>query len=247
MSDSPDPDAPESADAAPPLPVLDALEARILGALVEKQATTPEAYPLTVNALQLACNQKNNREPVTAFEAGELGHALRTMEGRGWVRSVHGARAQRWEHRVAQAFSMTLRQQALVSLLLLRGPQTLAELATRSERLADFDGPGAVREALDRLMQRRPSLVVRLGRASGQREDRYMHLLSGPVDALLAAHQRGPARDGDSDDAEHGDGDVVDAAAVAWRGAGRVSLESRVAALEDEVRRLRSLLEAGDA
>lgn len=243
MSESP----PDSAlahepagDAGAPLPVLDALEARILGALVEKQATTPEAYPLTVNALQLACNQKNNREPVTSYESGALGHALRTMEARGWVRSVHGARAQRWEHRFAQAFSLTLRQQALLSLLLLRGPQTLAELASRSERLADFDGPDAVRETLDRLEQRRPALAVRIGRAPGQREDRYMHLLGGPVDALIAANARGTARHGDDDGEANEDADPA-----AARLAGRAALEARVTALEHEVIRLRGLLEGG--
>ena len=244
MSDSPPSsglaDEP-SGDAGAPLPVLDALEARILGALVEKQATTPESYPLTVNALQLACNQKNNREPVTGYEAGGLGHALRTMEARGWVRSVHGARAQRWEHRFAQAFSITLRQQALLSLLLLRGPQTHSELAMRSERLADFDGPEAVRETLDRLEQRRPALAVRIGRAPGQREDRYMHLLGGPVGTLLAAHSRNPPRhDGDEAEADEGNGPA------AGRGTGRTTLEARVTALEHEVARLRGLLGGGE-
>jgi uncharacterized protein YceH (UPF0502 family) len=240
---SSDPDGNPPGEDAPDLPVLDAVEARILGALVEKQATTPESYPLTVNALQLACNQKNNREPVTAFEPGELGHALRGMESRGWVRSVHGARAQRWEHRFAQAFSLTLRQQAVLSLLLLRGPQTLAELATRSERLAAFDGADAVRETLDRLAQRRPALAIRLGRAPGQREDRYMHLLGGPVDGLLASHARGqPDDDGDVAQVDHRsrrDGPAPNS--------GLASLEARVSALEDELRRLRARLGDEDA
>src|SRR5688572_7013188 len=113
---------PESAG----LPTLSALEARILGSLVEKEATTPDAYPLTANAVQLACNQKNGRDPVSEYEAGETGHALRELEGRRLVRSVHGARAQRYEHRLAEAYSLTRQQQALVSVLLLRGPQTAA-------------------------------------------------------------------------------------------------------------------------
>ncbi len=226
-------------DAAPGLPRLDAIQARILGALVEKQATTPEAYPLTDNALLLACNQKNNREPLTAFTVGELGHALRAMEALGWVRSVHGARAQRWEHRMAQAFSLTQRQQALLSVSLLRGAQTVQELATRSERLADFDGPDAVRDALDRMIQRDPALLVRLPRASGQREDRYMHLLTGPVDALLAAHAQAAAAHSHHDAAHsHDDAD---------RGQPRSpnALEARVAALEEDVARLRALLDPG--
>lgn len=231
-------------DALPALPVLDAVEARILGSLVEKQATTPESYPLTVNALQLACNQKNNREPVSAFEPGELGHALRSMESRGWVRSVHGARAQRWEHRFAQAFSLTLRQQAVLSLLLLRGPQTLAELATRGERLAELDGVEGVRDTLERLAQRPAPLAVRLGRAPGQREDRYMHLLGGPVDGLLAAHARGQSDldDTGADEARPTRGNE------SARATSLAALEARITALEDEVRRLRSRLgDDGDA
>ena len=183
---------PEAADPAA-LPPLSAVEARILGALVEKEATTPEAYPLTANAVVLACNQKNNREPVMELEAGEVGHALRAMEGRGLVRAVHGARAQRYEHRFAEAWSLTRQQQALASVLLLRGPQTAAELATRCERLASFGDLEDLRQVLERLIQR--GLVQNLGRAAGQREDRYMHLFCGPVSAAdLAAAARGGDR-----------------------------------------------------
>ena len=171
---------------------LSAIEARILGCLVEKQATTPEAYPLTANAVLMACNQKNNREPVLELEPGEVGHALREMEGKGLVRSVHGARAQRYEHRFATKWSVTARQQALLSVLLLRGPQTLAELHARSDRLAAPADLEEVRQTLERLMQRAPALVVKLGRAAGQREDRYMHLLCGPV---FAADYAGAADD----------------------------------------------------
>jgi uncharacterized protein len=210
------------ADSAPgrsDFELLDAVQARILGALVEKEATTPEAYPLTANAVQLACNQKNNREPVLDLEAGEIGHALRTLEQRGLVRSVHGARAQRYEHRFAQAYSVTHKQQALLSVLLLRGPQTAAELLARCERLQTFDGLEEVRQALDRLQQRGLSLC--LGRGAGQREDRYMHLLCGPVDAsALPPPSPVHSRRGDVDDA----------------------LAARVSELEARLARLESLL-----
>ena len=184
-----------TADPGSALPPLDDVQARILGALVEKEATTPEAYPLTANAVQLACNQKNNRDPVLELEPGEVGHALRTLEQRGLVRSVHGSRAQRYEHRFSAGYSVTLKQQALLSVLLLRGPQTATELLTRCERLQAFEDVDEVRQTLDRLQQR--NLAVCLGRASGQREDRYMHLLCGPVDPamLLAAL---PARRADA-------------------------------------------------
>ncbi|MEO8159858.1 MAG: DUF480 domain-containing protein [Arenimonas sp.] len=196
---------------------MEPIEARILGCLIEKQATTPEAYPLTANAVLMACNQKNNREPVLELEPGEIGHALRGMEGMGLVRSVHGARAQRYEHRFAQAWSVTGRQQALLSLLLLRGPQTVAELHTRSERLAAPADPDETRQALERLMQRSPPLVLKLGRAAAQREDRYMHLLCGPVSA-----------------ADYAVAD--DAASAAPK---RAAIEARLEALEAAVAELR--------
>jgi len=201
---------------------LNTIEARILGCLVEKEATTPETYPLTENAVVVACNQKTNREPVLELEPGEVGHALREMTDKGLVRAVHGARAQRYEHRFAQYWSVTVRQQALLAVLLLRGPQTLAELHTRSERLAEPANLDDVRQTLDRLMQRTPALVVNLGRAAGQREDRYMHLLCGPVSAADFA------------------GAATEASAPSKRG----GMEARLDALEAEVEALRRELEA---
>ncbi|HET9034035.1 MAG TPA: DUF480 domain-containing protein [Dokdonella sp.] len=160
---------------------LDAIEARILGCLIEKQATTPDAYPLTLNAVVSACNQKSNRQPATAYEPGEVGHALRQLEGKGLVSGTLSARASRYAHRFETGYNVTLRQRALLALLMLRGPQTLNELYTRSERLSDFTDADEVHSVLDRLASRAPALVVRLHRAPGQREERYMHLLCGPV------------------------------------------------------------------
>ena len=163
-------------------PLLSAHEARILGCLIEKEATTPEQYPLTLNAIQLACNQKTNREPTMELSLGEVGHCMRQLDPRGLVRSQHGARAERYEHRVNTVFSLTKQQQALLCVLMLRGPQTLSELMTRSERLASFSDLDDVRHTLERLSQRETALIERIPRASGQREDRYVHLLCGPVD-----------------------------------------------------------------
>lgn len=202
------------------LQVLNAIEARILGALIEKEATTPEAYPLTANAVALACNQKNNREPVMELEPGEVGHALRELEGKGLIRSVHGARAQRYEHRFAQAYSVTIKQQAVLSVMMLRGPQTVAELLSRCERLSNFADSDDVRQTLERLMQRTPTLAVKLTRASGQREDRYMHLLCGEVDETAFVV---PSRSASPSD--------------------RTGLEARVEALESELASLRGELE----
>lgn len=199
---------------------LTAIQARILGSLIEKEATTPENYPLTANAVVLACNQKNNREPVLALEAGAVGHALREMEGERLIASVHGARAQRYEHRFARFYDVTTRQQALLAVLMLRGPQTAVELHTRCERLAAFNDLDDVRDTLERLQQRTPALVVNLGRGAGQRDDRYMHLLCGPVSAA----------------------DHVQRAATAVPSTSRSDLEARVDALEAAVAVLRDEL-----
>lgn len=172
-------------------PLLDAMQARIVASLVEKEATTPDTYPLTLNAIVLACNQKTSREPVMQLEPGAVGHALRQLEGRGWVKSQHGSRADRYEHRFATTLGITRPQAALLAMLMLRGPQTVYELLTRAERMASFNGSEDVQYALERLAQREPALVLELPRQSGQRESRWAHLLSGepelpPADATPA-------------------------------------------------------------
>lgn len=165
---------------------LSAIEARVLGCLIEKQAATPDQYPLTVNSLVLACNQKTSREPIMNLEPGAVLHCLRDLENRELVARAFGGRVERFEHRFDKAYKVTLRQQALLALLMLRGPQTLNELFTRSDRLADFAGLEDIRHTLDRLAEHEPPLVQNIGRGSGQREDRYAHLLSGSVDVLSA-------------------------------------------------------------
>ena len=125
----------------PALPLLSAAEARVLGCLVEKEATTPDAYPLTVNAAHVAANQKTARDPVMALEVGEVNHALRQLEAKGLAKQVFSSRAERYEHRTGASFSLPKQQVALLGLLLLRGAQTTHELLARSERLAKFEMP----------------------------------------------------------------------------------------------------------
>jgi uncharacterized protein YceH (UPF0502 family) len=190
-------------DANPSFPILNAIEARILGCLIEKQATTPEQYPLTENAIQLACNQKTNREPIMDVSPGDVAHAVRRMEERRLVRNTQSARALRFEHKAAQAYSLTPPQQAIVAILLLRGPQTPSEIRTRTNRMATFADADDLQHALDRLQQREAPLIVRVPRSGGQREDRYMHLLGGPIDvealrsasASSSSHESGGTRE----------------------------------------------------
>jgi len=217
----------ENADVSPPAettPPLDAIEARILGCLVEKAATTPEVYPLTLNALVAACNQKTSREPVMHLEPGAVAHALRVLEEQRLVKvAASSQRALRYEHRFESRWNVTARQRAVLCVMLLRGPQTPAELLARAERLADFLSLDDVRDTLERLLQREPALVAALPLAHGQREIRYMHLLGGPLDLeALAATESAPAASRNSDLAE------------------RVErLEAEVAALREELAALR--------
>ena len=203
---------------------LTIVEARVLGCLIEKQLTTPEAYPLTLNALVLACNQKTSREPVLNLTAGQVGQALRSLEGREMARLVMGSRADRWEHRADKALELVAAQVVLIGLLLLRGPQTINELLTRSSRMHDFDDAEQVQHHLERLISR--ELACLLPRQSGQREDRYMQVLGDPADlqAVLAARASEPQR----------------ATAGGQQDERLEALEARIAALEERLAQLES-------
>lgn len=183
----------------PNFPLLDAAQARALGCLIEKEATTPDAYPLTVNATQVAANQKTAREPLMNLDNGKVQHALRQLENLGLARQHFSSRAERYEHLAGIKLDLSRQRVALLGLLLLRGPQTIGELSTRSERMAKFADAADLRHQLERLQQR--GLVVQLPRASGQREDRYMHLMCGPLDmdALAETYKSAPAAAGSVD------------------------------------------------
>lgn len=166
---------------------LTAPEARVLGCLIEKQAITPDIYPLTVNAAQSAANQKTARDPLMSLDAGTVHHALRQLERKGLAKQVFSSRAERYEHRAEAFFSLPRAQVVLLALLLLRGAQTTHELLARSERMHAFVDVDDVRHHLERLIQHAQALVVLLPRASGQREDRYTHQVCGKVDVQAAA------------------------------------------------------------
>jgi uncharacterized protein len=162
---------------------LNEVECRILGSLLEKEVTTPEYYPLSLNALVNACNQKSNRDPVMNLDEAVVRQTLRSLEGQSLVRSVSPAdsRVTKYEHRLQEAFNFYRHETALLCLLLLRGPQTPGELRSRSERMHSFDDLGAVQSSLQYLMKREPPLVKPLPRQPGTKETRYAHLLSGDV------------------------------------------------------------------
>jgi len=157
----------------------DAVEIRVLGALIEKQRTTPDVYPLSLNSLRLACNQSTNRDPVVDYDEPTIREALQRLSRRGWVRLASGAssRAIKYRQLLDDALGLVPSEVAVLGVLMLRGPQTLGELKSRSERLHRFGSLDDVATTLTRLSDR--ELVVRLPRRPGQKEERYAHLL-GP-------------------------------------------------------------------
>jgi hypothetical protein len=165
--------------------VLNPAEARVLGALIEKDITTPDYYPLSLNALINACNQKNNREPVTNFDEETVRLALRNLSDKRLTGPASGAdgRVTKYEHRLQEVFNFTRPETAILCVLLLRGPQTPGELRGRTERMHRFEDLDEVLSGLQQLMRREPPLAKALGRRPGTKEIRYAHLLSGDVEA----------------------------------------------------------------
>jgi len=156
---------------------LTAAEARVLSALIEKEITTPEYYPLSLNALVNACNQKSNRDPVTHLEEGAVRGALIDLEMQSLVRSIAESRATKYEHRLQDAFNFYRPEMAIICELLLRGPQTPGELRTRASRMHPFEDLEGVHSALQKLSKREPPLVTALARQPGTKETRYTHLM----------------------------------------------------------------------
>ncbi len=167
---------------------LTGVETRILGALIEKQLTTPEYYPLTLNALVAACNQKTNREPVVAFTEETVTTALEHLREKNIVYVFYAAasRVAKYKHIVPEVYEINEPETAILCVLMLRGAQTVGELRERTSRLYEFSGLGEVSETLDNLTRREEPLITRLERQPGQKEIRFTHLLSGEVPAQNA-------------------------------------------------------------
>jgi uncharacterized protein YceH (UPF0502 family) len=210
---------------------LDPVEVRILGCLIEKQRTTPDQYPLSLNSLRLACNQTTNRDPVVDYDEATIREALHRLSQRRYTRlaSGHTSRAYKFRHLLDEALGLDAQELAVLAVLLLRGGQTPGELKQRTERMQGFPDLPAVQDTLDRLIER--ELVLRLARRPGQKEERYLHRLSDEAEGapqveeapapLVAAPPRAPAVNG------------------------RVEqLEGELAKLRSEVRELREALDA---
>ena len=212
---------------------LSAAEARVLATLMEKARTVPDSYPLTLNSLQIGCNQKSSREPVMSLSEDEIAQAIDGLRERSLVFESSGGRAARYEHNFERAVGVPSQAAALLGLLLLRGPQTAGELRLNAERWHRFADIGSVEVFLEELQERSPEkggpLVVKLARAPGAREQRWAQLLCGPVDAQAFAASAAPASAASSPNAE------------------MQALVERVATLEALVEELRRRLEAAGA
>jgi uncharacterized protein YceH (UPF0502 family) len=209
---------------------LSDIEVRVLGALIEKEITTPEYYPLSLNALVNACNQKSNREPVMTLDEDAVRIALRSLSDQSLARSAGGdSRVAKYEHRVNELFNFHRHEIAVLCVLLLRGPQTPGELRTRTDRMYSFEDLESVHTALNLLMKREPPLVAVLPRQAGTKESRYTQLLSGTPAAPVTAPS-GQA-------ALH-----VDRATMAGTHAAQSVEAARIAQLESELSALRQEL-----
>jgi uncharacterized protein YceH (UPF0502 family) len=207
---------------------LSEIEVRVLGALIEKESTTPEYYPLSLNALVNACNQKSNRDPVMTLDEDAVRRALRSLTDQALVRSASGdSRVVKFEHRLSELYNFHRHEIAVLCVLMLRGPQTPGELRTRSERMYAFEDLDAIHAALNLLMRREPPLVKALPRQPGTKESRYMHLLSGDIAPQESVSTR-------SDDSWSGSGPAPSSSSAD---------SSRLSELENEVSALRRELE----
>jgi uncharacterized protein YceH (UPF0502 family) len=221
----------------------DAVEIRVLGCLIEKQRTTPDAYPLSLNALRLACNQSTNRSPVVAYGEPAIKDALQRTYRRGWTRlaSGHGSRAAKYRHLLDEALGLAPDELALLGVLMLRGAQTPGELKQRSERLHRFDDLAAVEATLVRLVER--GHAERLPRQPGQKEERYRQVLGGD-DATPAAPGAERAGGATDDDLATPLAESPRVATGPDRHPAEPALERRIDRLEREVAELRAELAA---
>jgi len=197
--------------------ILDATEIRILGCLIEKELTTPEYYPLSLNSLTNACNQKSNRNPIVSFEEADVAQGLEGLQAKGLARKTvtPGSRVTKHRHSILDKFDLSRQEIAILCELMLRGPQTMGEIRTHAERMSPFESLEVVEKILQALMDYDPALVIKLPREIGRKECRHIHLFSGSSSHDLSAEPAAP----------------------------QVTVQERISRLEEETSRLRSELE----
>lgn len=166
------------------VPQLVSIELRVLGALMEKQLTTPDQYPLTLNSLITACNQKSSREPVSSYTQGEIARVLQQLQHSKFVSKEYGSRAEKYSQGFIKQLELGKKHQALLCVMMLRGPQTVSELLTRTQRMVEFAGKDDLEHTLDRLCQREVPFAIKLDPQPGQRGERFMHLFNGVPDNI---------------------------------------------------------------
>ena len=221
----------------------DAVDIRVLGCLIEKQRTTPDVYPLSLNALRLACNQTTNRDPVVDYDEPTIRAALERLSRKGWTRLASGAgsRAVKYRHLLSEALGLSPAEISLLAVMMLRGPQTLGELKGRSERLYRFESLGEVEQTLERLAER--DLIVRLPRRPGQKEERYAQLLGGEGEPEAGVREAGVPDAAEASEGIAGVGETGPSPPPA-DGARIARLEERVDRLEGELASVRRALES---
>jgi len=226
---------------------LSAEELRVLGSLVEKRLTTPQQYPLTLNALVLACNQSSNRDPVLQYDEATVEAAVTRAKTRGlaaYVHPSHGRSALRYRHTLDEALGLDDRPLALLTVLMLRGPQTLGELRARTERMAAFSDLHEVEAELDALAARDDPLVTRMARAPGRKEERYAHMLADPATTGDPADDRSSPAPADGRWSPPAHGDLPSQGAASPRRDEVEALRAELHDLRADVSALRGELEA---
>ena len=201
------------------------LEARVIASLMEKHLITPNNYPLTINSLLLACNQKSNRDPVMNLTEGQVGHTVNSLKDRGLVGVDYGGRSDHISHRVMGTLNLNKKKQAILTVLMVRAPLTLNDIKARTNRMVEFDDLNDIHNTLDKMMQGEEPLVVNIPKAAGNREDRYTHLLCGEMKNITIDPQ------------------PTSTIGTKINITQQVKLEERVATLEKKVEQLMELLD----
>ena len=217
-------------------PQLSDIELRVLGVLMEKQLTTPDQYPLTLNSVITACNQKSSREPITSYDQGEVHRALQALADKKFIKKERSSRSEKFSQQFMQHLELGRKQQALLCVMMLRGPQTISELSTRTQRMCEFADREELEHCIDRLCNRQVPYAIRLGQQPGQRGERIGHLFAG-LPQVNASNQR----HSDVDSATQTDyTQKANITAAHVDDSSTISLENKVAKLSESINALQS-------